>query len=70
MPTLTVRRTGRRLWMGLPHEVVESLKLSPGDKVLVQLKRLPRSVKLAGILKGRITARQVTRLSNDGERLP
>ncbi len=69
MPTLTVRRTGNSLGLSLPHELVRSLKLSPGDEVLVQLERLPRPETLTGILKGRITVREFTRLSNEGEDL-
>ena len=69
MPTLTVRRTGNSLGLPLPSELVKSLGLSPGDEVLVQLERLPPPVSLAGILKGRITAAEFTRMSNEGEEL-
>jgi len=69
MPKLIVRRTGNSLGLSLPSELARSLGLSPGDEVLVQLERLPQASTLAGVLKGRITAREFTRLSNEGEEL-
>jgi antitoxin component of MazEF toxin-antitoxin module len=69
MPRLTVRRTGNSLGLPIPHEIVHDLGLSPGDELLVQLERVPRLMSLAGRLKGRITADEFTRLSNEGEEL-
>ncbi len=55
--------------LALPHELVHDLALAPGDEVLVQLERIPGLLAMAGRLKGRITAKEFTRLSNEGEEL-
>jgi len=64
-----VRRTGNSLGLALPHELVRELGLAPGDIVVVELQPVPRLAALAGVLKGRITADEFTRLSNEGEDL-
>jgi antitoxin component of MazEF toxin-antitoxin module len=69
MPKLVVRRTGNSLGLPIPHEMVRDLKLSPGDELYVSLERLPKFVQMAGRLKGRLTADEFTRLSNEGEDL-
>lgn len=69
MPKLIVRRTGNSLGIPIPHEIVRELKLAPGDELMVQLERIPKFVELAGRLKGRMTADEFTRLSNEGEEL-
>ena len=67
MPKLILRRTGNSLGLPIPHELVRALRLSPGDEVLVQIERVPPLASIAGKLKGRITADEFTRLSNEGE---
>jgi antitoxin component of MazEF toxin-antitoxin module len=67
MPKLVVRRTGNSLGLPIPREIVRDLSLSAGDELLVQLERVPGVLSLAGRLKGRLTAREFTRLSNEGE---
>jgi antitoxin component of MazEF toxin-antitoxin module len=69
MPRLIVRRTGNSLGLPIPHEIVRDLKLAPGDELLVQWKRIPKFVTMAGRLKGRLSADEFTRLSNEGEEL-
>lgn len=69
MPKLIVRRTGNSLGLPIPHEIVQDLKLVPGDELIVQMERIPKFVAMAGRLKGRMTADEFTRLSNEGEEL-
>jgi hypothetical protein len=69
MPKLVVRRTGNSLAIPIPRDLVQKLELSAGDEVIVRIDPLPRLAGLAGSLKGRITADEFTRLSNDGEDL-
>jgi antitoxin component of MazEF toxin-antitoxin module len=69
MPRLIVRRTGNSLSLAIPHEMVRDLKLAPGDELLVQWERVPKLIEMAGRLKGRMTADEFTRLSNEGEEL-
>ena len=69
MPKLVVRRTGNSLALPIPHATVRDLGLSPGDEVLVEIERLTPLLSLAGRLKGKITADEFTRLSNEGEEL-
>ena len=69
MPKLIVRRTGNSLGLALPHKLVRELGLAPGDEVVVELRPVPRLATLAGVLKGRITADEFTRWSNEGEDL-
>ena len=64
-----MRRTGNSLGLPIPHALVRALSLSPGDELLVHLERVPRLEALAGRLKGRLTADEFTRLSNEGEEL-
>lgn len=66
---MVVRRTGNSLGLPIPHEIVREMKLVPGDELLVHLERVPTLLSLAGRLKGRITADEFTRLSNEGEEL-
>ena len=69
MPRLVVRRTGNSVGLPLPHALVRELGLTPGDEVLVEIERLPQLLRLAGSLKGKITADEFTKLSNEGEEL-
>lgn len=69
MPRLVVRRTGNSLAIPIPHKLVNEMDLSPGDELLVELERAPRLLSLAGSLRGKITAKEFTRLSNEGEEL-
>jgi antitoxin component of MazEF toxin-antitoxin module len=69
MPKLVVRRTGNSLGIPIPREIVRELRLAPGDELMVQLERIPKFVELAGRLKGRMTADEFNRLSNEGEEL-
>jgi len=64
-----VRRTGNSVGLPLPHALVRELGLTPGDEVLVEIERLPQLLRLAGSLKGKITADEFTKLSNEGEEL-
>jgi antitoxin component of MazEF toxin-antitoxin module len=67
MTKLTVRRTGNSLAVPLPRALVRSLGVVEGDVLNVELERVPDLLRLAGTLKGRITADEFTRLSNEGE---
>jgi len=67
MPKLVVRRTGNSLGIPIPHEMVRDLKLAPGDELIVQIERIPKFATMAGRLKGRMSADEFTRLSNEGE---
>jgi hypothetical protein len=69
MPKLVVRRTGNSLGLPIPHSMVRELGLAPGDEVLVEIERVPPFLALAGSLKGKITADEFTKLSNEGEEL-
>jgi antitoxin component of MazEF toxin-antitoxin module len=69
MPKLIVRRTGNSLGLPIPHEIVRDMGLEVGDEVLVQIERVPQLMRLAGSLKGKITADEFTELSNEGEDL-
>ncbi len=69
MPKLIVRRTGNSLGLPIPHQIVRELGLAPGDEVLVEIERVPRLLALAGSLRGKITADEFTKLSNEGEEL-
>jgi len=69
MPKLIVRRTGNSLGLPIPHGIVRELGLAVGDEVLIQIERVPQLIGLAGSLKGRITADEFTKLSNEGEEL-
>jgi len=64
-----VRRSGNSIGLPLPHALVRELGLAPGDEVLVEIERLPQLLRLAGSLKGKITADEFTKLSNEGEEL-
>ncbi len=67
VPKLVVRRTGNSLGLPIPHAIVRQLGLVAGDEVLVEIERLPQFLALAGSLKGKITAEEFTKLSNEGE---
>lgn len=67
MTKLVVRRTGNSLALPLPRDLVRSLGVAEGDLLNVELERVPDLLQLAGSLKGRITADEFTRLSNEGE---
>lgn len=67
MTKLIVRRTGNSLAVPLPRSLVRSLGVAEGDILNVELEKVPDLLRLAGSLKGRITADEFTRLSNEGE---
>jgi len=69
VPKLVVRRTGNSLGLPIPHAIVRELGLAVGDEVLVEIERVPQLLGLAGSLKGKITADEFTKLSNEGEEL-
>ena len=69
MVRLTVHRTGNSLAVPLPRELVRRLGMRAGDVLEVELQPLPDLLRLAGSLKGRLTADEFTRLSNEGEEL-
>jgi len=69
MPKLVVRRTGNSLGLPIPHAIVREMGLAPGDEVMVEIERVPHFLTLAGRLKGKITADEFTKLSNEGEEL-
>jgi hypothetical protein len=69
MPRLVVRRTGNSLGLPIPRDIVRDLGLAPGDELMVHIDRIAPLTSLAGVLKGRITADEFTRLSNEGEDL-
>ena len=69
MPRLVVRRSGNSLGIALPHSLVRELGLGAGDELLVQLERIRPLRTLAGCLRGRLTAAEFTRLSNEGEEI-
>ena len=69
MPRLIVRRSGNSLGLALPYQLVREMELAPGDELLVHLEKVPSYLGLEGRLKGRMTADEFTRLSNEGEEL-
>ena len=69
MPKLAVRRSGNSIAVPLPHRLVRDLGLKQGDEVIVRIERIPRLLDFAGTLKGRLTADEFTKLSNQGEDL-
>ena len=69
MPIFKVRRSGNSLVLVLPSELVKSMGLHEGDDVLATMDKLPDLMQFAGRLKGKITADEFTRLSNEGEDL-
>jgi antitoxin component of MazEF toxin-antitoxin module len=69
MPRLVVRRTGNSLAIPIPSPLVRELEIAPGDEVEIRIQRVPRLLSFAGRLKGRMTADELNRLSNEGEDL-
>jgi antitoxin component of MazEF toxin-antitoxin module len=69
MPIFIVRRSGNSLVLTLTSRLARSLDLREGDTVKADIEKLPSIMELAGKLKGRITADEFTRLSNEGEDL-
>ena len=69
MPKLAVRRSGNSIAVPLPHRLVQELGLKQGDEVIVRVERIPRLLDFAGALKGRLSADDFTKLSNEGEDL-
>ena len=69
MPILKVRRSGNSLVLPLTSRLARSLDLREGDAVKAELEKLPSIMELCGKLKGRMTADEFTRLSNEGEDL-
>ncbi len=53
----------------LPREVVQEFRISSGDQLLVDFVRIPRLETLIGCLKGRMSAEEFSKLSNEGEDL-
>ena len=69
MPVFTVRRSGNSLVLTLTSRMAGKLDIREGDKVLATIEKLPAIMDMAGKLKGRLTADEFTRLSNEGEDL-
>lgn len=69
MPQLTVRRTGNSLSLLVPRPVADRLHLTEGEIVNAEIERIDRVADLAGSLKGVVSARELHRLSNEGEDL-
>ena len=69
MPKLAVRRSGNSIAVPLPHRLVQEMGLKQGDEVIVRIERIPRLLDFAGALKGRLSADDFTKLSNEGEDL-
>ena len=66
---MIVRRTGNSLAIPIPKDLVRELRLAPGDELMVEIEPIPRLSKLGGSLKGRLTADEFTKMSNEGEDL-
>lgn len=54
MTVLTLRRQGNSLGFTLPSDEVKRLGLHPGDRVDIQLTKVPSVSSLAGILKAKL----------------
>ena len=64
-----MRRSGNSIAVPLPHRLVQELGLKQGDEVIVRIEKIPRLLDFAGALKGRLSADEFTKLSNEGEDL-
>lgn len=69
MSELVVRRTGNSLAVVIPRALVDRLKLRPGDHVRAVLERTPALDEFDGILKGKSTADELSRIADEGEDL-
>jgi len=69
MPDLVVRRTGNSLAVMLPRSLARDLGLSPGDRVRVELEKAPELEEFDGVLKGKATAAELSKLADEGEDL-
>ncbi|MDE1819966.1 MAG: hypothetical protein KGJ23_11355 [Euryarchaeota archaeon] len=69
MTDMVVRRAGNSLALILPSPLVKELKLHEGDHVRAQLEKAPRLDEFFGLLKGKLSAEELNRLSNEGEDL-
>jgi antitoxin component of MazEF toxin-antitoxin module len=67
MPEFIVRRTGNSLAVVIPRPLVEQLKLREGDHVRVELEKAPALEEFDGMLMGKATAEQLSRLADEGE---
>jgi antitoxin component of MazEF toxin-antitoxin module len=64
---LVVRRSGNSLALALPKDVVRQFGLREGDRVDARLEKIPAIAESFGFLKGKVTAKELHRLSNEGE---
>lgn len=69
MSELVVRKAGNSLAILLPRELAKRLGIHMGDTVHAELHRVPTILDLAGSLKGKVTADELNKLSNEGEDL-
>jgi len=69
VPDLVVRRTGNSLAVMLPRSLARDLGLSPGDRVRVELAKAPALEEFDGLLKGKATAAELSKLADEGEDL-
>jgi antitoxin component of MazEF toxin-antitoxin module len=56
---VTIRKWGNSLGVTLPNELVEKNKLSPNDKLILELKKIDTWDSLFGTLKTNKTAQQI-----------
>jgi len=69
MSELVVRKAGNSLAILLPRDLAKRLGIHVGDTVHADLQRVPSVLDLAGCLKGKVTADELNKLSNEGEDL-
>ncbi len=69
MPKLSVRRTENFTAVPLLHRLVQDVGLQSGDEVIVRIERILHLVDFARALRGRLSADEFTKLSNQGEDL-
>jgi antitoxin component of MazEF toxin-antitoxin module len=69
VPILHVRRTGNSLALLVPKDEARTLDLHEGDKVQVEIRKVPDILEFAGRLKGRVSAAELHRLTDEGEEL-
>lgn len=56
---VTIRKWGNSLGVTLPNELVEKNRLSPNDKLILELKKVDNLDDLFGTLKTKKTAQQI-----------
>ena len=69
MTDLVVRRAGNSLALILPSPLVKDLKLHEGDHIHATLEKAPRLDEFFGVLKEKVSAEELNRISNEGEDL-